>query len=537
MNTNNGVLQAKQFLRSVDWKLLVFLVLVLNVKLVVKLFAIILIYLWRPDFKFGFHIKNSRLPLFYPVIIGIALINLVLRTTDLKNYLPSFLMGIGFWMICLLTIHQLKIFIERNQPAVIHRTLAFFFLLNAAVSMITLLSIMIETGSINPYTYQGEFQKYFISTGDYIKGISFDTSTTNAVINAFGTLYFFTRKNFSFFLVCVIMMVMTGSNLVNLVFAGALLFIFIFRSARAEKSLIIVSLLLIVVFLAKISPQNNQYINESVSRIFKETNKEKNEARAGTDKFISSESSKIEVAKTYLDSVSKTLLARLDEKKHSDQPEIKNALDNWQEKPALPEANIHSATYQYREDSSNRKALIQLASSLHTLPSPVVKQKRLPGKMLAMQQTFQYLKGNPGRLLTGTGMGNFSSKLAFKTTALNIAGGFPKRFVHIDSAFANNHLPLFLSYFAGQARYHSVIHSPNSVYDQTLAEYGIAGLLALIFLYFGFFAKKFRKLSYGLPLLIIAAALFFMEYWFEQLSVLFLLELLLFLNSKEGNHA
>ena len=29
-----------------------------------------------------------------------------------------------------------------------------------------------ETGTLNPYTYQGDYQKYFINTGDYIKGIT-----------------------------------------------------------------------------------------------------------------------------------------------------------------------------------------------------------------------------------------------------------------------------------------------------------------------------------------------------------------------------
>jgi hypothetical protein len=537
MNTNQGVLQAKQFLRSVDWRLLVFLVLVFNVKLVVKLLAIILIYLWRPGFKFGFRKNNSRLPMFYPAAIAIAFINLLLWTPDIKNYLPSFVMGIGFWLICILTIHQLKLFVEKNKPETIHKTLAVFFLLNAVISLITLAGIMIETGSINPYTYQGEFQKYFISTGDYIKGISFDTCTTNAVINAFGALYFFTRKNFSFFLVCVIMMVLTGSNLVNLVFAGALLFIFISRSSRAEKSIIVVSLMMIVIFLTKVSPQNNQYINESIARIFKEKTTTAVAGQQNTaEKPLSWEESRILTARTYLDSVNKILQAKLQVKKDPEQPEVSYAIGNWQEKPGLPQANIHTAPYQHRDDTLSRKELIEFAASLPTIPSPVIQQKRLPGKLLGMKQTIACLKDHPARLLTGMGMGNFSSKLAFKSTGLNIAGGFPERFIHIDAAFAGNHLPLYLSFFTSQERYHSVIHSPNSVYDQMLSEYGLAGLLAVIFLYFGFFLKQAARLSYGIPLLIMTAGLFFTEYWFEQMSVLFLLELLLFLNIKEGRH-
>eukprot|EP01039_Chlorochromonas_danica_P015397 gene15397-18091_t len=46
---------------------------------------------------------------------------------------------------------------------------------------------MIDAHAINPFRYQGQYQKYFLGTGDYIKGVTFDISTTNAVINAFAS--------------------------------------------------------------------------------------------------------------------------------------------------------------------------------------------------------------------------------------------------------------------------------------------------------------------------------------------------------------
>jgi len=63
-------------------------------------------------------------------------------------------------------------------------------MLHIAVIFINLLLIIIETGSINPYTYKGLNQKYFISTGDAITGITFDSPVTTAFICAFGLLYF-----------------------------------------------------------------------------------------------------------------------------------------------------------------------------------------------------------------------------------------------------------------------------------------------------------------------------------------------------------
>jgi hypothetical protein len=47
------------------------------------------------------------------------------------------------------------------------------------------------------------YQKYFIGTGDHIRGITFDTSTTNAVLNAFGIVYFLLRKQMVMALLCM----------------------------------------------------------------------------------------------------------------------------------------------------------------------------------------------------------------------------------------------------------------------------------------------------------------------------------------------
>src|SRR5580692_8342116 len=111
----------KNILSKVDWKLLLFLILFLNVKLAVKIPAIVIIYLLRFDFKFGFSFKNTRLPLFYPLVMAIALLNLIIyKTYGNTNYPVVFLMGTGFWILCLLAVHQVKIAVEDNNAGVIH---------------------------------------------------------------------------------------------------------------------------------------------------------------------------------------------------------------------------------------------------------------------------------------------------------------------------------------------------------------------------------------------------------------------------------
>jgi hypothetical protein len=110
-----------------DWKLLLFLLLFLDVKLAVKVPAIIIIYLLQFDFKFGFSLKNSRLPLFYLLVIAIAFINLVLNLNSADpRYLLVFFNGVLFWLMCILAIHQVKLAVENNTAVTIHNTILLF---------------------------------------------------------------------------------------------------------------------------------------------------------------------------------------------------------------------------------------------------------------------------------------------------------------------------------------------------------------------------------------------------------------------------
>src|ERR1700733_4592719 len=90
----------KKTINRVDWKLLLFLLLFLDVKLVVKIAAVVIIYLLRFNFKFGFSFKNSRLPLFYVLIMLIPFISMVInRNYTNPDYLLVFITGIGFWLL------------------------------------------------------------------------------------------------------------------------------------------------------------------------------------------------------------------------------------------------------------------------------------------------------------------------------------------------------------------------------------------------------------------------------------------------------
>jgi len=509
---------------SIDWKLLVFLILFLNVKLVIKLFALVLIYLWRFNFRFGLSQKKSRLPLFYPAVIIIAGLNWIVNGLYRDPVYPfTLLNGMMYWAAALLAIHQIKLSIEQNDPRTLHHTLMVFFGLNILVSVAVFIGIIIETGHLNPFLYQGNYQKYFISTGDYIKGITLDTSTTNALINAMGVIYFLHRGRYAWVIGCMCVLLLTGSNIINLILTGIFIFLLLFRSNRIQKSIMVVCLVMIVLFMSRVSPQNNKYILAAWDQFI--SWKEVSTVKPGPfiriterpDSTLNEEEKKEKTAQLYLDSQYRERIAL---EKYAEAGKM-TAVIPWGfiEKPEIPKDSIHTPSFQHKNDTNEtEKKLISFVISekkqAHLAATKNVTITRLPGKLVAIRQVIVYFQNHPLRLITGLGAGNFSSKLAFRASGLNIYGNYPQRFRHINEDFKHNHLDLYLYYFTDTEDKHSIINSPNNTYGQLLSEYGIAGLLAFLFLYAGYFLHRIKYNSYSLPLTLLILRAFFIEYWF-----------------------
>ncbi len=500
-----------------------------------KLAALVCIYFFRPGFKFQFRFRNSRLPLFYLLVIGIALINYCITAGfAIPNYTITFLIGIGFWIFSILAIHQIKLSVEGNEPRVIHKTIYIFFIINTIVSVITFLIIIWQTKTLNPYLYQGQYQKYFIGTGDYIKGISFDTSTTNAVLNGFGVIYFLQRKQAAMALLCMIILLMTGSNVINIIVSLVLLFMFIFQSDKIQKSLIAICYFLLIVFMTKISPQNNNYMVNFFNNFFdKGINVHKNilqsDIKKLPDSSLTPEERRQKIAMLYLDSM--TFL------ENEKQNFIGSHTLAIPVNLSLPVDDINSPQFQHKSFvtpvEQNMFHFIDAHSSALPMSADILFHAKYPGKIIAWKQTLNYFKQHPSKIITGTGIGNFSSKLAFKTTALDIAGSYPEKYKYISHDFLANHLDVYLYFFSKEDGLHSITNSPGSVYDWLLSEYGIIGLLAFFLFYIGFFIKKLNLFSYSIPCILLLSAILFFDYWFEQLSIIIFFELLIFLNMKE----
>jgi hypothetical protein len=532
MNTSQGVISFKKPAISIEWRLLIFLILFLDVKLVVKVVAILFIYFMQPDFRFGFRLKNSRLPLFYLMVIAIAILNFILYPDLSRNYVTVASTGILVWFACILAIHQLKLLVEKTDIAVLQNTVLVFFVLNILFSVFNLLVIFVDIGLRNPFIYQGQFQKYFINTGDSIRGITFDNSTTNAVINSFAVIYFLYQRKYLLVLLCMAVLLITASNFsiiaLILVFFG----IFLFNSGKEQKSIIVVCTLMMVIFFARISPENGSYVSEIADNfIFK---KKENitvpakfiSIRETDDSLLSPTKRKEKLAILVLDS-----LAR--ERQKSIVNAGKNAEITSLKRPEIPKDKIHTATFQWKTDTTmfQRKLYSYIQSQSPNLE--IRYSEGTLGKILALRQSYTFLMDHRNKIIAGDGIGNFSSKLAFKATGLKIAGGFPSQLTYCSPDFLNNHLNLYAYFYLKNAHSHSVLHTPASVYDQLATEYGFLGLLAFSFYYIGFFSGNFKKLSYGLPLLALLLIIFTVDYWFEQLSVVVLFELLMFVNIKQ----
>lgn len=527
-------------LAGVDWNLFVFLVLFLNVKLVIKLVALLFIYLRRFDLSFKFSVKQTGIPLFYPCMIVIALINLVVFSLySEQNYFFLFLAGIMFWLMCILATHQVLLAVRNNSIEKIHNTLFLFFILNALVSCYHLIAIILETGELNPYRYQGMYQKYFIGTGDYIKGVTFDTSTTNAILNAFGIVYFLSRKQMVMSVFCMVILLFTGSNFINLLTLLCLGWSFVFRTDRDQKSIIVVHFAMFIIFITNISPQNNNYSINVYEKIFgAKVTQRVNYARVipieeRPDSVLDPEQKKFKFARLYLDSLVRVQALATGPGKMS------VAADSPILKPVIPKANIHAPEYQHKQDSSEARfraiaLLQQVQKKMDRDTNIVLPVNRLPGKLIGFGQLFTFMRTHPSKWITGNGMGNFSSKIAFRATGLKTSGGYPERYTYINKDFENNHFSIYLNFVAKDSGYHSITNFPYSFYAQLLGEYGIAGVICFLLFYILYFAKRIKKLSYGLPVLFIMAGAFAVDYWFEQLSVVIIFELLLLLNNKEA---
>lgn len=521
--------------KRIDWQLLAFLLLVLNVKLVVKLLALILITAIHYR-SISIRIFRQRYLWFYLGMIFIGLVNLTLGYKFIT--LPYALVvttGVLLWMLCAVAAFHSYRIIQKGHLEKLVNTVTFFFLLHIGLVLFNFLCIVIETGSVNPYTYKGLNQKYFVSTGDYIKGITFDSPVSTAMICAFGILFFLYTRRFFYSLLCMIALLIMASSLTNFFLFSALVFVFIFRSDRVQKSMIVVYSCLLLIFYTKVSTQNNEHVISFVYKLIGKpyylppikilTNED---LKSEPDSLLTFEQKRIKRGLLYIDSSNSVTSPNAEHMRHEPVTVLQIA--------SKKEGN--AAFYEYKpseivKEKENRFGiLIQEWYSTAQKDSldKLYNWEEYPGKWIAYKELVEFLKSHKNKVWLGAGISNFSSRMAFKASAFDIAGSYPVKYRYIHPHFRNNYFYIYLYYHAQWQFKHTAANTPDSAYSQLAGEYGIAGLIFFIVCYCGYFIRRLSYLTYGLPLFFMLLMTLSVEYWFEQLSVVILFELLIFLD-------
>ena len=338
----------------------------------------------------------------------------------------------------------------------------------------------------------------------------------------------------------MITLILTASNFTNVILLLIFVMLFLFKSTREQKSIMAICVFLLVIFLVKFSPQNDTYINDTFEKyvLRKKENLAPKEKiipiRERPDSLLDADSKKEKIATLFLDSVEREEIKK---KELSGSSMAKAGNIGLIERPQIPGDSIHTASFQWKRDTTLFQRQILSYAEKHNVEPAIINSKYdvgLPGKLIAFKESLDFFKEHRGKIICGNGTGNFSSKLAFRATGLKIAGGYPKNLVYNSPDFLNNHFSLYTYFFTKNAAAHSLINNPASVYDQLLTEYGLAGIAVFIIYYAGFFLKHLKVLSYGIPLLAMMLAVFMVDYWFEQLSIVVLFELMMFINIKEN---
>jgi hypothetical protein len=325
-------------------------------------------------------------------------------------------------------------------------------------------------------------------------------------------------------------LLLTGSNSINIITAVIFCLVFIFQSNRDQKSLIMACFGLMIIFMLKISPQNINYIARLTEVLAHKkaepiviTNTE--HAIVQLPDSSLNKDNREKKAQDFLNNQYRIKMAALPAKKA------------FMVKPVMPTPNLNSKPFWEATDTPEIQHTLLNFISEYKPSLPISGQNKImvnmPGKAIALCETITFLLHHPQKILTGNGLGNFSSKIAFKATNLGVNGGYIKKYVYINNDFLSNHLDIYLNFFSKGPGLHSVINSPNAVFLQLAGEYGLLGLAVFVVFYLGYFLKHYKKLNYGIPLLAMVLGAFWFEYWFEQLSVVVLAELMLLVDIKE----
>jgi hypothetical protein len=153
--------------------------------------------------------------------------------------------------------------------------------------------------------------------------------------------------------------------------------------------------------------------------------------------------------------------------------------------------------------------------------------KNNKGKIIAVNQTIEFVTKDWKNFLFGAGMGNFSSLLAKRQSDIQIEKKsrlFQKLPLRIAPSYRDNHYTIEKHLFNMSSDWHSIQQLPSSFFNQILGEYGALGTLAFLIFYIGFILKKSKINVTFFPIACLMGYYLLFDYLFEYLSIVVLFE-------------
>jgi len=149
------------------------------------------------------------------------------------------------------------------------------------------------------------------------------------------------------------------------------------------------------------------------------------------------------------------------------------------------------------------------------------------GKVIAINQTIDFLKSDWKNFLFGAGIGNFSSLLARRQSDIQIEQKsrlFKKLPLRVSPSYRDNHYTIERHIYNMSSDWHSIQQLPSSFFNQILGEYGVLGTVLFLVFYIGYILKRSKFNLVFFPIAFLMGYYLLFDYLFEYLSIVVLFE-------------
>lgn len=447
----------------------------------IKFFGIFILLLVHYKSIFSKDIK--KIPAFYILLPAIEVFKFFLLDSDFSlGHTTQFMVGMLYWTCSLFLCVLIYKRIEHTNAIKIVRSLKFFTIINFSVSLIQYIKICIIEGVINPYN-TGHHHPYGVSSGDLITGLLGGVHLSNVFISLILILFYVHKRDNLFIILSLIPLLLCGSNFGSmlLLFCLAIYFLVSKEKLYAFKTSAFI-FLIIIAFYWIITPFNAYHTFAKIQSFV-------------TQKPV--------VDEAY-------------------QQDVDNAtLENY--KMGIKDKGMLSKAQKETIDRMEKREGLILYDFFTKA-----------GKKTSYQQTINFLKSDPKYLLFGSGLGRFSSNIAFNFSGIVDNSAMNRLFPTYQSQlFEKNHKSIYAYMKTTHVIFHSESNKPFSSYNQLFGEYGLVGFMLFFVGYVLYFFKRVDKRTYSIPILIALLFTLNLNYFFEALNLFLFFEVIMFLNIKE----